>query len=1002
MKYTPTTLLLSLLLSVSILSAQHLSFKSYTSVQGLSQNSGYCIAQDGLGHIWMGTQDGLNKFNGRQIITYYKENTTRGTLTNSFIKGLYYDSAQNWLWIATGGGLCIYNIKADSFYAASYYFPATVLNSLMIRSVTGISAYETAVITFYDGLFICNSKLKTIKKYFQQPETKNGSTAVVKWQGRIIAACNEQLYELKDQPVPLLPQANFGDIRSLTIWKNELWVSSSNSGIFKIKNSAQLNATAFNCGSREIGPMIVDNENNLWIGSRNKGIIIINAGEKILHDYESAANQDEWPQKFTLSFLKDREGTIWVGSSGGGFAVCNKNNKKFLLIRKREKLAGKAAHNMILCMYPGKNNTIFLGTQLEGIRLYNMQGGQTTSFLNAALPGSNSIYGITNGSTDNDLWLATAAGLHHFNVSTKKFTSYTDQKYPAAYYGQSIYKLKNRDSLLYSSNEGTIFFDLNSRQFKPFTAIDTAPALKKITVYKSTEDSSGNIWMGCLDKGLVKYNSITNKAFAVKEILRYSNTVYTIYNDQDIFWLGTTNGLIIYNHKQDKVLKVFTIANGLPGNVIYSIEKDSEGNMWCSSNVGLIKINSQNFSVLHITVSAGLQSGEFNTACSLKDSNGNLFFGGINGVSFFNPSAFSVSHFSPAPLIESFKVFNKEVAMPASLSYTSEITLAHHQNFITLEFAVPDYNNNEACVYRYELNGADKEWVMAGNRTYANYTNLQPGKYLFRLQSANSSGIWSNEITSLQIIITPAWWQTWWLRLAVIILIAGSVIGLVKKRFNTVKQNSAIKQKIAETEMAALKAQMNPHFMFNCINSIDAFIHSNDKYNATLYLNKFARLLRNILDSSKQNTVLLSKDIDTLKLYIEMEELRHENKFKTTFDIDEELLSSDYKVPPLIVQPFVENAILHGLKNKYANDGILSVTIKKVAERIAYTITDNGIGRVAAGKIMQNKESHYGMQMSYDRIKLFNKENNASVMVTDLYHEEKPAGTQVIVTLNIN
>jgi len=205
----------------------------------------------------------------------------------------------------------------------------------------------------------------------------------------------------------------------------------------------------------------------------------------------------------------------------------------------------------------------------------------------------------------------------------------------------------------------------------------------------------------------------------------------------------------------------------------------------------------------------------------------------------------------------------------------------------------------------------------------------------------------------------------------------------------------------AELELQSLRAQLNPHFIFNCINSIDAFIHSNDKYNATVYLNKFARLLRNILDSSKLNTVSFTKDIDTLKLYVELEELRHENKFRSVLNIQDELLSNDYKVPALIIQPFVENAILHGLKNREDNNGLLQIEIRKTDDKIEYRIKDNGIGRKAAGLIAQNKESSYGMQMSYDRIKLFNKEEKASVEIIDLYKDSIAAGTEVKVLLNI-
>ncbi len=251
------------------------------------------------------------------------------------------------------------------------------------------------------------------------------------------------------------------------------------------------------------------------------------------------------------------------------------------------------------------------------------------------------------------------------------------------------------------------------------------------------------------------------------------------------------------------------------------------------------------------------------------------------------------------------------------------------------------------------------------------------------------------------IFFPTPWYKKWWSRSAGLLILFGLFALGVKKIINNEKRKANIKNYIVETEMAALKAQMNPHFMFNCINSIDAFIQTNDKYNATLYLNKFAKLIRNVLDSSKENIVPFSKDIETLKLYIQLEELRSENKFKTRLDIDEELMNSDYKVPPLIIQPFVENAIIHGLRNKETNDGMLSVHISKTEKHIVYSITDNGIGRVASQKINTGKGKSYGMEMSYDRVKLFNKEKDASVIFTDLYEGKQPVGTKVQVNLKI-
>ena len=214
-------------------------------------------------------------------------------------------------------------------------------------------------------------------------------------------------------------------------------------------------------------------------------------------------------------------------------------------------------------------------------------------------------------------------------------------------------------------------------------------------------------------------------------------------------------------------------------------------------------------------------------------------------------------------------------------------------------------------------------------------------------------------------------------------------------------QRSQLQREVESFEMQALKAQLNPHFIFNCLNSIDAFIYSNDKYKATIYLNKFAKLLRNILDSSKNNTVSITKDIQSLQLYTDLEELRNDNKFETQYQVDESLANSEYAVPPLIIQPVVENAILHGLKNKKKDKGVLIVSIKVSGEKLQYQITDNGIGRTASSRIPQHKDFSFGMELTKSRIKMFNHEEQPSITIEDLYERGIATGTRVSITLNL-
>ncbi len=243
------------------------------------------------------------------------------------------------------------------------------------------------------------------------------------------------------------------------------------------------------------------------------------------------------------------------------------------------------------------------------------------------------------------------------------------------------------------------------------------------------------------------------------------------------------------------------------------------------------------------------------------------------------------------------------------------------------------------------------------------------------------------------------------LLLALVVLLIFTVafaIVFYKSRENKKKRTeAALKQQIVETEIAALMAQMNPHFIFNCISSIDGLIQGDEKYNATRYLNKFAKLIRNVLDSSKSPTVEFTKDTETLQLYIDLEQLRSENKYNTLLHISAEMLNTDYQVPPLVIQPFVENAIHHGLRNRQDNNGLLTIDILREEDTICYNITDNGIGRTASAKLGKHNHRSYGIKMSTDRIKMFNLETTPSVIIEDLFENGQATGTRVTVKLTI-
>lgn len=264
----------------------------------------------------------------------------------------------------------------------------------------------------------------------------------------------------------------------------------------------------------------------------------------------------------------------------------------------------------------------------------------------------------------------------------------------------------------------------------------------------------------------------------------------------------------------------------------------------------------------------------------------------------------------------------------------------------------------------------------------------------------------------MTIIIEPHFWQTWWFY--TICGLAGftTVYVIHRRRIKAVRSKALLKQQVMETEMAALRAQINPHFIFNSISAIDSLIQNNKKEDGTHYLARFAKLIRNVLDSSKNNTIPFHKDFETIKLFIELERFRSSNKFNYELKADDELLHSDFRVPPMLVQPFIENAIHHGLRNKEGGDKQLTVRATLKGDYIIYTITDNGVGRAKAEELKKiNRPEHvsYGIQISRDRLRNFNhrfqflhETDKDDLSITDLYINDHPAGTRVRLKLKIS
>ncbi len=428
-------------------------------------------------------------------------------------------------------------------------------------------------------------------------------------------------------------------------------------------------------------------------------------------------------------------------------------------------------------------------------------------------------------------------------------------------------------------------------------------------------------------------------------------------------------------------------------NGIYSIEKK-----------GAIK---------HFTEDDGLPSNDFSFKACASYKNGYLFFGTKSGISYFHPdSILSKVSISQKVHISSLNILNKsEYTDPDS----SQIDLSYKDNFFTISFFLPDYHSIYRNIYRYKLLGLDDTWRYCDYHSpTAYYTNVPSGKYTFIVQAANSENNWSNEYAQLSLYINPPYWKTWWFLLSIITFISSTVFLLLRYRLKQLVIRRTEKHKlnktIAELELKALQAQMNPHFIFNAINAIQHFIINQNVRDANNYLSKFAQLMRLYLESSKNKFIPLSQEILLLTLYLELEKLRFSDKMDYSIHTDANLDIDSVDIPSMLLQPFIENSINHGIAGLKDRKGFIEIIISQQNDQLFIIIEDNGIG-IKKSEEQQTNYIHThksrGMQIVNERIDTLQQLENRKIeiKIVDRLADNNPinstSGTRIEIAITL-
>ncbi len=507
------------------------------------------------------------------------------------------------------------------------------------------------------------------------------------------------------------------------------------------------------------------------------------------------------------------------------------------------------------------------------------------------------------------------------------------------------------------------------------------------------EDKQGLLWIGSLD-GLYFFKNNKLKAFG------YANPVFKS-RISDIKSMGKKLVVATWDQGvafiQNDSVEVITESDGLESNFVNTLFTNNDSVLWVGTNRGLNKIIfSKNGKRLITKISAddGFLSNEIKR---IRYANGYFWLATGNGLVSFSDKDVEMPTTAPVLQIENIRIANQDTAIQ------DVYVLNHEQNSIRITYRGINFRSAEKIKYKYRLIGHESTENISKNN-YVQYSNLNPGSYVFKLSCSDDHGNWTEKPVTFEFIIEKPYYSTVWFIVLLSLLIFLIVFGVSYSIVIYYKNEADNKKKLILAEQKALRSQMNPHFLFNALNSIKRFILENDADAADSYLTGFAMLMRKVLNNSKHYSIPLSEELETIKLYLDLEKMRFDGRFKFHIHVDDDLPVFKLNIPPMIIQPFLENAIWHGIMPK-TGEGYLYVAFTNNANTFYnVTIIDNGIGREKSASLKSKTSKHQstGLKNINERIDLLNKVNNANINaeIIDLYDENKePAGTKVTIVV---
>lgn len=755
-----------------------LHFDRFTTSTGLSNNRVYDILQDKQGFIWFGTLDGLNRYDGYNFKIYRNIPLDSLSLQNNRITGMTEDSNGS-IWLITKkNGINRFNIQTESFY---HYRKIDKYDK---------DLYEIEI----DSIIETKHKeilLYSAKRLFKYLPDEDKITFISDHDSNAFVPTGETIRLRKK-----IKEKYSVDVEITSIVKEEHfnWVATIREGLFieHISDNGKIieryQHEPFD--HTEIKCVFRDRSGIIWIGTKNKGVFKHNPLTRNFKLYNRFSNSEEDIKGTTIrAITEDPDGNIWLGTYNNGIIKLNRELKKITRYRYEAGNKKSLPNNMVRSLYTDINGNVWVGTY-NGASKYNKHEDCFENYLPVnenEIPAEttdslhiyfNRVYGFDNDYFGN-LWIANWKGLSKLNTKTHTFKHYPHT-----------------------------FFDMDN--------------IREVFV-----DKNNIIWIGAEFGGVVQFNALTEEFEHYRpdnkvQTLSHQNVFAIHESSNEMFYISTFNGLTVLNKKTGE-FNSFTDKDGLSGNMVYGILEDKIGRIWLTTTNGLSVFNPQNKNFINYSQQIGLQDNEFTEGAYSKTKSGEMIIGGINGINIFHPDRIKKDTIPPQIVITSLQLFNQPLnvgshdgILKKSINYTSEVTLKHKNKVISFEFAALHFAIPQENKYKYKLEGFDETWLQTNSqRRFTTYTNLKPGKYVFKVLASNSDDCWSDEPAKLNLIMLPPWWRTWWAFLIYSFLIITLLLLFRHYSFKSIQMKNELQLERVKREKSDEMSQMKLNFFTN-------------------------------------------------------------------------------------------------------------------------------------------------------------------------------------------